>query len=164
VDSYILDMPLEKHRLDFNRLVNEASASFLEACKRQGIEFRASLAEELPKVEVDRRKTTEVLENLIENSMDAMPAGGKLTVSTRRENIEGQDFAVLEVTDTGEGIPEEKQSQIFEPFFTTKAVGKRQAVGLGLSISKKIMDLHGGSIEVESKAGEGSSFRLYFPL
>jgi signal transduction histidine kinase len=163
VDSFIFDLPLEKHKLNFNRLVEETLAGFREICTQRGIETKTSFAE-LPPVDIDRAKAREALDNVIDNAVDAMPAGGTLTVRTRRGQREGREYAVVAIEDTGTGIPAGMLDRIFEPFSTTKAVGKRHAVGLGLSISKKFMERHQGVIEVKSQPGEGSTFELYFPL
>jgi len=85
-----------------------------------------------------------------------MPEGGKLTVSTREEG----KFLEVEITDTGGGIPEETLDKIFEPLFTTRAKG----IGLGLAVSKSLVDRHGGHIEVKSKVGKGTTFNVKLPL
>ncbi|MDA8164626.1 MAG: ATP-binding protein [Desulfobacteraceae bacterium] len=163
VDSYVFDLPLEKHALNFNRLVSEALAGFAETCAERSIEVRTSLAE-LPPVAVDRRKVREVLDNVLDNGIDAMPKGGALTVETRRKRRDERDYAVVRIADTGVGIEPQDLDRILEPFYTTKAAGGHQAVGLGLSITKKFMDRHEGFIEVQSRRGEGSTFELFFPI
>jgi signal transduction histidine kinase len=87
--------------------------------------------------------------------MQAMPEGGKLTISAKEKN----GFLEMEIADTGIGIPPEIKDKIFEPLFTTKAKG----IGLGLAVSKSIVDRHGGYIEVESKVGEGTTFNIKLP-
>jgi signal transduction histidine kinase len=90
------------------------------------------------------------------NAVQAMPRGGTLTVRTRRE----ERSALVELEDTGPGIPEEVRTRIFEPFFTTKASG----TGLGLAVVKRIVEGHGGEISVRSRPGAGTVFSLRFPL
>src|SRR5690606_37190414 len=97
----------------------------------------------------------QVLLNLLLNALDAMPGGGTLTVRT----IAGPTMALVEIQDTGVGIPPDIKAQLFEPFFTTKPSG----TGLGLSISAHIVTQHGGQIEVESTPGQGSTFRVALP-
>lgn len=113
------------------------------------------------KLSIDRDKTIEVINNLISNAVDSMRDGGTLTISARNETLHETPYLLVKITDTGEGIPEEKAKMIFEPFFTTKLL--EQGTGLGLAICKKIMEDHGGFIRFESTVGKGSTFRLYFP-
>ena len=97
----------------------------------------------------------EVLINLVLNAADAMPQGGQIRLATRHEG----EWAILSVSDTGMGIPPELRRHIFEPFFTTKETG----TGLGLSIVSGIISSHGGTIDVESEAGHGTTFTIRFP-
>jgi two-component system NtrC family sensor kinase len=94
----------------------------------------------------------QVFLNLTLNAIDAMPQGGTLTVRT----IAGSTVAVVEIQDSGIGIPPDIRARLFEPFFTNKP----QGTGLGLSISAHIVTQHGGQIEVESVEGQGSTFRV----
>lgn len=112
-------------------------------------------AEELY-VRMDRDKLVQVLLNLIKNAFDAMPIPGTVTITA----IRSEDECVIEVSDTGKGMTKEELTQIFNPFFTTKETG----TGLGLSICHKIMNDHGGSIEVSSREQHGTVFRLALPL
>jgi two-component system NtrC family sensor kinase len=97
----------------------------------------------------------QVFLNLIINAGEAMPSGGTLTVRTSA----GPSVAVVEIQDTGLGIPPGIRERLFEPFFTNKPNG----TGLGLSISAHIVTQHGGQIEFESREGEGSTFRIVLP-
>ncbi|MDX2058321.1 MAG: ATP-binding protein, partial [Gemmatimonadales bacterium] len=101
----------------------------------------------------------QVLMALMLNAVDAMPDGGVLTLRSKR--VTGRHEAVIEVKDTGSGIPKAHLSKIFEPFYTTKPPG--QGTGLGLSIAYGIMQDHGGRIDVESEVGRGSVFRVVMP-
>jgi len=93
------------------------------------------------------------------NAAQAMPEGGPITVKTgRRDNT----FAFIAVTDAGTGIPEEHLSKIFDSFFTTKREG--EGTGLGLSLVKRLIELNGGKVEVESQVNEGSTFTLLLPF
>jgi len=96
--------------------------------------------------------------NLVLNALQAMPDGGDLTLHTRHKH----ETVIVEVRDTGVGIPEELRERIFDPFFTTREVG--EGTGLGLTVSDSIVTSHGGTLEVESEVGEGSVFRISIPL
>ena len=112
----------------------------------------------LPNVVGSENKIQQVLFNLILNARDAMPSGGWLTLKT---SVEGS-WVVVEVSDTGEGIPEADLPRIFDPFFTTKEVG--QGTGLGLAVSYGIVQEHGGSIQASSARGQGSRFEVRLPI
>ena len=108
------------------------------------------------KVRVDSIKLTRVIDNLINNAVEAMPQGGRLTLETR---VEGDDIIVM-VGDDGEGISEEDLSMIFRPFFSTKETG----MGLGLTYCKEVVEAHGGSIGVASEKGVGTVVTIMLPL
>lgn len=104
----------------------------------------------------------QVFFNLVNNACQAMPGPGKVSIRTRTESKAGSAWAVLEVADTGPGIPEPVLNHIFEPFFTTKEEGK--GTGLGLSMSQSIVEKFGGSIEVKSEVDKGTCFYVYLPV
>ena len=112
--------------------------------------------EEIPKIYVDANRLKRVFKNLIENSVQAMPKGGKLTIKTRKN----EDSVEIIFKDTGVGISKENMKKIFTPFFTTKAKG----VGIGLSICRKFVKEHNGEIKVESEEGKGSVFTVILPI
>ncbi len=118
------------------------------------------LERELPRVVGNKEQLIQALMALLLNAVDAMDQTGRLTVRAARGARE--DEVLVEVQDTGVGIPREDQSKIFEPFFTTKQPGR--GTGLGLSICYGIVEDHRGRIEVESVAGRGSTFRLFLPV
>jgi len=120
-------------------------------------------------VNADRGQLEQVLMNLVTNARDAMPRGGAITISTGLDElavVHGENrtgaCAVLSVSDTGVGIDPETQEHIFEPFFTTKAVG--DGTGLGLAIVYGIIEKHGGTIQLSSEPGTGTTFRICLPL
>src|SRR3712207_3809872 len=104
----------------------------------------------------DDSELREVLVNMVFNAVDAMPAGGKLTLSTE----ETEDAVEICVGDTGTGMTPEVRSRIFDPFFTTKG---KAGMGLGLAVSYGIVSRHEGGIEVESEVGRGTTFRVRLP-
>ena len=124
------------------------------------VSIEKELAPDLPLIHADSNSLTQVILNLLENARDAMPGGGWIKISTAASPGDGQ--VVLQISDTGAGIPEELQSQIFDPFFTTKDVGK--GTGLGLSIVHGIIQAHGGDIQVESPPGKGTTFTIVLPV
>ena len=113
-------------------------------------------AEELPNAPLDEVQVKQALVNLIKNAIQAMTQGGALTLTSIAET----DGVWVYVADTGGGIPQEKINRIFQPYFTTKKEGS----GLGLMIVQRIVREHGGRIELESNTGQGTTFRLWFPL
>ncbi|RLB85871.1 MAG: hypothetical protein DRH24_00710 [Deltaproteobacteria bacterium] len=127
----------------------------------KGIQLRKNIDSDLPKVQCDFQQIQQALLNLIYNASDAMLDGGVLTVTVNRKAGAGKFLDVM-VSDTGCGITEEDKEKIFDPFFTTKAEGK--GVGLGLSVVYGIIIRHNGTIEVESKLGKGSTFKVCLPI
>jgi two-component system NtrC family sensor kinase len=155
--------PFSPQPADINRTITNAVGLVENVLRNRDITYRASLADRLPLVQADTTRIEQVLLNLINNSMDAMPGGGELSVSTVLEaDGEGGRWVRIAVRDTGVGIPEEHVDRLFDPFFTTKDVGK--GTGLGLAISYGIVQEHGGRLEVESTLGEGSVFHVRLPV
>ena len=115
------------------------------------------LADSLASVWGDSGKLQQVLMNLVLNARDSMPDGGDLNIRTVQQNGE----VVLEVADTGSGIPEEQIHKIYDPFFTTKGTGK--GTGLGLSVTYGIVQEHRGTITVRSEKASGTVFRVALP-
>jgi signal transduction histidine kinase len=109
----------------------------------------------VPEIQARAAELREALINLVLNAVDAMPNGGSITLETRRES----DWVVLSIADTGAGIPPEVRRRIFEPFFTTKDSG----TGLGLSIVSGIISSYGGTIDVDSDVGVGTTFTIRLP-
>jgi signal transduction histidine kinase len=121
----------------------------------ESVELVTDVDPALPMVMVDAGQIQQVFVNVILNALEAMPEGGRLEIRAR-----GKDVVVtVEFTDTGGGIPETVLGKVFEPLFTTKSKG----IGLGLAMSKNIMERHGGDIKVKSKEGEGATFTLSLP-
>ncbi|OGR82444.1 MAG: hypothetical protein A2902_03530 [Elusimicrobia bacterium RIFCSPLOWO2_01_FULL_64_13] len=153
---------LEREECDLNEEVGKALSIVEASTKAHSVELERDLAEGLPKLTANGTQIQQVVINLANNSIDAMPRGGILTVRTRRAENGGREFLQIQVEDNGEGIPEEIRSRIFDPFYTTKEVGK--GTGLGLSIVHEIVQIHGGGVAVRSEAGKGSEFTVSIPL
>ena len=124
------------------------------------IRLETQIAPDLPEILGDSNQLQQSIINLVFNAIDAMPKGGTIYLSVARQAAD--HAVVLEVRDTGTGIAEKHLPHIFEPFYTTKDEG--YGVGLGLSTVYGIVENHRGRIEVESKPGEGTCFRLWFPI
>ncbi|GEM_PF-2449386 len=116
----------------------------------------------IPQLSLDRNKMRQVFLNVIINARDAMPQGGAITILSKEKVAQGRRMAVIEVDDTGCGIPAESLKKVFDPFFTTKQ--KSGGTGLGLSISRGIVEMHKGSIHMESESGKGTRVIIELPL
>lgn len=125
------------------------------------IEVVREFAEPLPTIQADRQQLRQLFLNLLTNASDAMPLGGKLMVRAEGSRLEGAEAVMVEFADSGEGIAVENLEKIWEPFFTTKPEGR--GTGLGLAICRRIVEEHGGRIEIESEIGKGATVRLVFP-
>jgi signal transduction histidine kinase len=143
--------------IDLNRVVRETLTLLEHQFQKAGINVESELEEALPVIRGNAGKLQQVFLNLFINARDAMESGGTLRVTTKPDAVGVR----VEVSDSGPGIPRENLARIFDPFFTTK--GARKGTGLGLSVSYGIVEEHGGVIEVESRPGEGTVFRLEFP-
>jgi signal transduction histidine kinase len=152
----------KRERVDLNAAVREIAAFTQAAIAARSVRLELQLAQDVPPIEGDRTQISQVTLNLLTNALDAMPAGGKLRIETRRERARGGGLlAVVEFKDTGLGISEEDKKRLFEPFFSTKALG--QGTGLGLAICQQVVKKHGGTISVESELGRGSTFTIRLP-
>ncbi len=135
--------------------------------KKKNISFTKDFAENLPQVYVDESQIEQVILNLFLNAVDAMPEGGTISVKTGIKKIHDpltekikERQIIVTVADTGRGIPPEKKEKIFNPFYTSKNDG----VGLGLSISTRLLEENGGRIIVESDLGKGAVFSIFLPV
>ncbi|MBU4415287.1 MAG: GAF domain-containing protein [Proteobacteria bacterium] len=153
--------------LDLNLLVEETSETFGKT--RKEFTIHRELADDLYTIEADQGQIEQVLLNLYVNAADAMPEGGDLTLKTinsSHKNIKGKhydskpdNYVMLSVTDTGTGMDKFTMKRIFEPFFTTK----NQRTGIGLASVYGIIKAHNGYIDVDSKKGHGTTFKVYLP-
>ena len=154
--------PPERQEVRLNQVVQEAAELLAYPLSVDNIEVRLDLAADPPVLWADPHQLHQVVVNLITNAHHAMRGrpGPRLTLTTRLSREE--QSIRLEVADTGIGIAPEIQGRIFEPFFTTKPPG--HGTGLGLGLCRAIIVAHGGTIEVESRPGEGAIFRVELPL
>lgn len=159
----------EAQPMNLNKLVRETSETFGRT--RRAITLHLQLADEICAIEADRTQIDQVLMNLYINAGDAMPDGGELMLKTQMVTHDQfgikpyvprpGKYALLLVTDTGEGIHPRHIKRIFDPFFTTKQMGR--GTGLGLASVYGIIKAHGGYIDVTSKLGQGTTFHMYLP-
>jgi len=125
---------------------------------KKGVTVIREYAEDLPVIQAYAGELNQVWTNIIDNAIDAMDGVGTLVVRTRRED----PWVVVEIEDTGRGIPKEIQSKIFDPFFTTKEVGR--GTGLGVSMVQGIVLKHGGALSYRSEVNKGTTVDVYLPL
>jgi signal transduction histidine kinase len=154
-------LAIEIGTVDLNRIVEECVETSSPAADAREIELIARL-ERLPRIQGDRARLAQVLDNLVSNAIKFTPRGGRVEVRLSEEN----GSAVVEVEDSGLGIPEAEQAQLFERFFrsSTAAAHAIPGTGLGLTITKAIVERHGGLIEVESIEDVGTTVRVRLPL
>lgn len=149
-------LELKTVRADLTAVIDRSIAQLERNSPHYDVTVYKNYSPELPPFEFDPDLLERVVYNLLLNAAQASPPGGAITVKTRQ--VAGN--AEIAVIDRGTGIPPERQESIFNPFVTTKPDG----VGLGLAIVSRIVDLHGGTITVESEPGKGSVFRVYLPM
>jgi signal transduction histidine kinase len=150
-------MPPQKTRVDLNQIVDEGLYFLESRCAKEGIQMEKKLAGFLPKIHADPAQMTQVLVNVVVNAIQAMSGGGKLTIQTRAS----KKAVSLTIRDTGTGMDENIKKQVFLPFFTTKDIG--EGTGLGLAVVHGIVSSHGGSIDVTSELGKGTTFEVILP-
>jgi signal transduction histidine kinase len=140
--------------------IDEIIHDVLERTKPpENIKVIKKMDKEMPMAYADPLQISQVFANLVANAVQAMTDGGKLVISATSEGHKKKNFIRLEIKDSGAGMTEEVLGKIFEPLFTTKPRG----IGLGLALSKSLIEANGGSIEAESQHGKGSRFTLKIP-
>jgi len=152
--DYARSKPPTKRKVDVNPVIQQ---SLSRTTIPDQVEVQSQLDEGLPSILADPDQLAQVFGNIILNAIQAMPKGGQLTIKSEEHK---PDWVTVSFADTGVGISEENLGKLFEPLFTTKAKG----IGLGLAITKTIVEAHGGTIEAESTAGEGTTFTVKLPL
>ncbi len=154
--DYARPQKLQKNKVDIQKLLKKAVSLLSMDAEASGVQMVTDFPEVLPMLNADEDKLNQVFLNLFLNSIQAMTGGGTLTVST--EKTDEESIKVV-VTDTGCGISAENISRVFDPYFTTKPEG----TGLGMAMSAKIVEEHGGSITFESEEGKGASVIVEIP-
>jgi signal transduction histidine kinase len=149
-------------RADLNEVLDDVIELTRHLMHTSGVHFTKDLTQELPWVSIDRNQMKQVFLNLFHNALQAMPSGGELKLQTCEAIRDGRAWVIASVRDSGEGILPEHKDRLFEPFFTTKS--NQGGTGLGLSVTYGIVTDHGGTIEVESQPGKGSTFTVWLPI
>ena len=157
--SYARKADPVSQNIRLNDIVEEILSDYKGSSKFIGIQVHTNLDRDLPSVQATPTEMHEVFLNLINNALDAMSStGGKLAIRSRVDNNE----VVVDIADTGQGMPKAVMDRIFDPFYTTKPVGK--GTGLGLSISYSIIKKLGGKLTVDSAVGLGTTFQVHIPI
>jgi len=158
-ESYLRFARLPRPRLereDVGAIVSSLASFMKSELGGRGVEVALELGA-LPLIAADEHQLRQALLNLMRNAAEAMPGGGRLTVSARF--LDDERAVELRIADTGQGIAREHLAKIFDPFFSTKDGG----TGLGLALTQQIIVEHGGSIAVESEPGRGTAFTVRLP-
>ncbi len=169
--AFARKQPLKPENVALNELI-AGLAKLLQRTLGEQIEIGLHLAPDIWRVIVDPFQLEAAITNLATNARDAMPKGGRITIATENRHLDADyasqhaevepgDYAMIELSDTGNGVPPELVGRIFEPFFTTKERGK--GTGLGLSMVFGFIKQSGGHINVYSEVNKGTTFRLYLP-
>ena len=153
--SFARPLALALEPVPLHMLAEASLAMVRVSAEEAGVSLKTAIPEDLPPAVADPQRLQQVIVNLVQNAVQATPAGGTVTVDAYPCNEE----MALEVKDTGAGISPENMKNIFKPFFTTKHIG----TGLGLSIVQRIVNAHGGRIEVGASAPQGTTFTVYLP-
>ena len=154
---------IPKTRIDMNELIRDTLILLQPIFQQHGVEMKTRLARSLPQISGDEVSLQRVLINLLDNAVDACENGGLLTISTTSNSTTAGKGAglTIEVADTGVGIPAELLPKIFDLFVTTKPPG--EGTGLGLVICQEIIKAHGGTINMKSQPGQGTTVGIYLP-
>ena len=154
--SFSRPAPFHPLRENVSRLIEGALGGFVELARERRVELQLDLAPVLPAVRIDPMQVEQALVEVVSNALDAMPDGGRLRISASANGSAAESSEVLiEVVDTGPGIPEQVLPAVCEPFFTTRQEG----TGLGLAIAKRYVEQNGGSLEISSRPG-GTTVRI----
>jgi signal transduction histidine kinase len=144
---------------NINRLIKETLILIEQQTKQNGINTELNLDPDVPNIEFDDKQIQQALLNLMLNAVQAMPNGGTLSISTKAYFLNTRDYVLIQIKDTGTGIPQEYLNKIFDPFFTTKPNG----TGLGLTIVKRIISEHNGKISIETFPQKGTTVTIELP-
>ncbi|MDE0482978.1 MAG: ATP-binding protein [Candidatus Poribacteria bacterium] len=148
--------------VNLNVLLDSVLSEFVLVTEEAEVQIIRDFDPELPDMQLDEMLTRQTIFNFVQNSIQAMPKGGSIYLTTTLEEMGGVFYVVLEIRDTGIGIPEENQERIYDAYFTTKEADG--GAGLGLAVSHQVITAHQGKVEVRSKIGMGTAFKITFPV
>ena len=167
--EFVRPIRLQVERVSLSDVLREALTIADTQAARDGIKISMDLADDLPHIQGDQVQLRQLFTNLLINAFEALAGKGEVRISASlaaaeqdqpAEPSEAQNFVVVDVADSGPGVPAEVTDRIFSPFFTTKPQGS----GLGLAIVRKIVDAHDGRIDVDTRAGSGTCFHVALPI
>lgn len=164
--EYAGELRLDRRDADLNQVVQELADFFAPQADKHGVRVRLDVADPGPRASVDASQLKQAILNLMLNAVQAMadmPAGhAKELIVRTRAHERGPDgpWAAIHIIDTGPGMPPDRAAKVFEPYFTTKAGG----TGLGLPTSRRLVEAHGGRLEMHSEQGRGTDFTIVIPL
>jgi signal transduction histidine kinase len=147
---------LDRAPVDLARVIDDMLDFFGPTARAANIDIKRYLPVDLPPLSLDREMFKQALLNLMLNAGQAMPQGGELTIQAARAG----DEVSLSLIDTGQGMPPDVVARVFQPFFSTRQAG----TGLGLPTTRKIIEAHGGRIDVQREPGKGTKFSIYLPV
>lgn len=153
---------LKLTKVNLNVLLDSVLSEFILVTEEAEVQIIRDFDPELPDMQLDEMLTRQTIFNFVQNSIQAMPKGGSIYLTTTLEEMGGVFYVVLEIRDTGIGIPEENQERIYDAYFTTKEADG--GAGLGLAVSHQVITAHQGKVEVRSKIGMGTAFKITFPV
>jgi signal transduction histidine kinase len=157
LQDFVRPIKPDKKPVNMGKLL---SATIADVKIPGSIDVETRISQNLPEISVDAQLLKRVFINLVTNSVQAMPHGGSLTITTQlAKTADGTGKIFVHVQDTGEGIPDDLKPRIFRPLFTTKSKGQ----GFGLAVCKRVIEAHGGTITFKSHLGEGTSFTVELP-
>lgn len=156
------DIPFVPVHENVDRVIDEVLMGVMPECEQKGVDVKKDFETDCM-IELDLMQFNRLISNLVKNALEAMPEGGCLSIQSFKTYQQlgfPKGAVAIKISDTGVGIPQNKLEEVFGDFMSTKSSG----IGLGLAITKRIVYLHSGDIEVESEVGKGTSFILYFPV
>ncbi|MDP7131014.1 MAG: ATP-binding protein, partial [Planctomycetota bacterium] len=151
-----------RQNVEIHQLLKNIAHEFEPAAAHHEIQIELSLVAEPSELSIDKDQIHRCVLNLMNNAIDAMPGGGQMILATKIMNRHNERaFLELSVSDQGEGIPDEVLPRIFQPMFSTKS---SRGTGIGLAVTRKIIEEHGGKVELTTQPGTGTTFTLLLPL